>query len=671
MDKKDKQLLEQLKGEFNKAASDVQIPERLRKENMVSMLKQNETERTDFSVKTGHKDNNIIILRRITAAAAMLAIVVGAVLLMKPNVGPTTVVRDPAYEGFELNDPIKSVSSYEEVELAVLKILGGEDNSTQNEAENSTEKNGGESKTVPYVASTQESAAMLGSSEVYASQKSSEESSQQTADIIKSDGQYLYIVTTGVDPQTGVTLEQIKIIKASPAEEMKVVSTISLSDSSSSSSVSECFEIYLRGTKLVAMMKRYDCSMSKASAATQLSTVALYYDISDPTAPVKIREHVQDGEYVTSKLYGGRLCIVTEKPISLAGIAAQAAEKILPKLTVDGKTSSLSADNVFISVNAPEASYLFITVTDFDGDSFKVGSLAVLGSGSDIYCSPKAVYISREFVSTNENSEYKNLTEIYRFAVSGAGVGFSGSYTLEGSVLEGLSSDEDSGMLRIAASDGSSVDIYVLDESMNCIGTVEDACKGSAQSVKFIGANAYVVESDTAKTVIVDISDPKSPKVAGSMDTDGFSGELFSVSETKLIGIKESESGKGATITLFDVTDPNEPRAVSNYGLEESMLILSARDGKGIILAEDGEIFGIPVVNVNAANGTSVSSYMLFSTQTGEIAPVGVYNHDTQTVGDAAARAAVIGDDLYTVSGEKVVAFSIKDGTVLSSVKIK
>ena len=55
----------------------------------------------------------------------------------------------------------------------------------------------------------------------------------------------------------------------------------------------------------------------------------------------------------------------------------------------------------------------------------------------------------------------------------------------------------------------------------------------------------------------------------------------------------------------------------------------------------------------------------------GKITPVGAYNPDAQAAGDTATRAAVIGDNLYTISGEKAVAFSIKDCSVLSSVKIK
>ena len=657
MNKKDKELLEQLKGELNKAASEVKVPERLQKDNIVAMLnesKKSESEK-DFSAKTGYKDNNIIVLRRITAVAAMLVIVLGAVLLMKPNRGPQTVVHDPAYEGFELDEPIKSISSYDEVEQAVRKILEQENSTVQATLqEGKTEKNNDSSpgKTSVYVAAVPETPVLLGQSDVTDSSERSTKSYSQSADIVKNDGKYLYIVTAGVDAKTGRPLEQIKIVSALPADDMKVVSTVVLSDPSNSSTVDECFEIYLKGNKLIALMKRYDYSMTGSSAASELSTVAVYYDISDPTSPVKIREHVQDGSYITSKLYGSRLCIITAKSINNS-----LAEKLLPSLKINGKVTALSADNVFISVNSPEASYLFITVTNLDALESQVGSLAVLGSGSEIYCSPKAVYISREFVSTDKGSEYKNLK-------------LSGSYTLEGSVLKGLSVDEENDLLHIAASDDSSVDFYVLNDKMEYVGGVKRVCKSGAKSVKFIGKNAYVVESGSNKTKIVDFSEPRSPKVAGSINTGGFAGELFSVSDTKLIGIRLSDAG-GATITLIDVTDPNEPTEVGSYALESTMRLPSAGDSRGIMLIADTETFGIPVVSVNAADGTSVSSYMLFSVADGKITPVGAYNHDAQAVGDTATRAAVIGDNLYTISGEKAVAFSIKDCSVLSSVKIK
>lgn len=99
------------------------------------------------------------------------------------------------------------------------------------------------------------------------------------------------------------------------------------------------------------------------------------------------------------------------------------------------------------------------------------------------------------------------------------------------------------------------------------------------QSVKFIGKNAYVVESGSNKTKIVDFSEPRSPKVV-LINTGGFAGELFSVSDTKLIGIRLSDAG-GATITLIDVTDPNEPTEVGSYALESTMRLPSAGDSRG------------------------------------------------------------------------------------------
>ena len=197
MNKKDKELLEQLKGELNKAASEVKVPERLQKDNIVAMLnesKKSESEK-DFSAKTGYKDNNIIVLRRITAVAAMLVIVIGAVLLMKPNRGPQTVVHDPAYEGFELEEPIKSISSYDEVEQAVRKILEQENSTVQATLqEGKTEKNNDSSpgKTSVYVAAVPETPVLLGQSDVSDSSEKSTKSYSQSADIVKNDGKYLY-----------------------------------------------------------------------------------------------------------------------------------------------------------------------------------------------------------------------------------------------------------------------------------------------------------------------------------------------------------------------------------------------------------------------------------------------------------------------------------------------
>ena len=77
----------------------------------------------------------------------------------------------------------------------------------------------------------------------------------------------------------------------------------------------------------------------------------------------------------------------------------------------------------------------------------------------------------------------------------------------------------------------------------------------------------------------------------------------------------------------------------------------------------DKQIFGVPVVMKNSQDGTEASAYVLFDTSEGVIKPIGTYNHDISYIGDAAVRGTCIKNILYTVSGEKVVAFLIGDKT--------
>lgn len=694
MKKNDKQTLEMLQKEFEKSAESAQIPLRLQKESMVAMLKSDEGKETDFSDKTGTKKNNIVVLRRLTAAAAMLAIVVVGALLMRTG-GVKVIKTDSFYKSYESVEPVRNARSYEEVEQAVREILGGKqsaadstketektNNSTQTTAENVINRLlEGYSK---YVADTNAE----GKTSVYVSETPAVQSSSEVvavygdfkADIVKNDGEYLYVVTTGVNSQTGATVEQIKIVKAEPAEEMKVVSTIVLSNGESSSEINECLEIYLKNDTLIALMSSYSYSLSGSVAYDDVSTAAVYYDISEPTAPVKLREHKQDGKYVSSSLHESRFALVTAKSIPSLKEQSDISESgAIPSFSIDGVSSKLKAEDIFIAVNDPEASYLFITVTDISDLEAQIGRLAVLGSGKEIYCSAHSIVIARGFVSldADKNGAYESLTELYRFNINGSSIGFSGSYVVKGSIVGGISVDEESGNLKVVTSEASANNIFILNDKMEFVSGLTDIFPNKKiTGVKFIGSNAYVViNEDSEKTMIVDLSDPSKPKAAGTISTKGFSDELYAVSDNLLIGIgtalPEGSGELSMTLSLFDVSDPYSPKAVSVYTLEGGCSIPAVDDSRSVMTVSDKKMFGIPVVKNNPTTGTDISSYILFNAENGAITPVGTYNHDTAYTGDAAVRGSCIGDALFTVSGEKIVAFSIDECELLSSLEIR
>lgn len=685
MNKRDKQTLDMLNGEFEKSLSSAKIPLRLQKQSIVGLIEKNEENIKDFSDKTGTESTSTANLRKLTAVAAMLAIVVACALLMRMG-GVKVIKTDSFYKGYEGREPVRNAQSYEEVEKAVLDILDGQ--SGEAGKTDPASKSNGEGSSEPatdgvfdriiegygnYVAGSKQADGSMGAyveeSSGYKAQDISV-SGNCEADIVKNDGEFLYIVTTEIDDKTGSTIEQIKIVKAVPADEMKVVSTIVLSSGNSADTVDECIEIYLKNNRLIALLHRYSYSMTSTVAYDKLSTVAVYYDISDPTAPKKIREHIQDGEYVASSLHENRLCLVTEKTISALSNSSKLTESgVIPTFSVNGSGITLRAEDIFIAVNDPKASYLFITVTDISDSAAPVGRLAVLGCGNDVFCSPSAITVARGFVSVDSE---KSLTEIYRFNINGSSISFGGSYVAEGTLISGLSVDEKSGYLRAVTTDTESSNIYLLNNKMEFVSGLKGIFRGEKiRSVKFIGGNGYVVAGENnEKTMIIDFSDYSKPKVAGMISTNGFYENLCPVSDKTLIGVSKGAPDGEVTISLFDVSDPDNPKTSAVYSLGGDCALPAEGDNRCVVMNSDKTIFGIPVIKNNPVSGTQLSAYLLFNVSDGKITPVGTYNHDTAFIGDAAVRGICIDGTLYTVSGKKICAFSVEEAKIISSLEI-
>ncbi len=672
MRKDDRQILDLLEKEFKAGAEATNVPLRLQKESIVNMLQNEERKEKDFSDKTGTKHNkNIIILRRLTAAAAMLSIIVIGTLAMRMQ-GVKVVKTDSFYESYKSSDTVKNARSYSEIEQAVKEILS--EKSSQAPAVNITAAQTNPPQSAGSTAAAEKAPLLNGYESFVAAESASDDSqpiysagysfnntngvsdfSGLEADIVKNNGEFLYIVTTGKNNETGKTVEQIKIVKAVPAENMKIVSTITLSEYSGSEKVDECLEIYLKGNTLIALINR-----------SSGSTAALYYDISRPEAPVKIREHVQDGKYVSSGLHENKLYLVTDKAIT----SSAGGEGLIPSFSVDGSAINLGAKDIFIAVNDPDASYIFITVTDISDLTLPVAHLAILGSGKQLYCSANAVTAAREFVSVDadESGAHKSLTEIYRFNLNGSALEFAGSYVVEGSLVGGLSIDGNGKYLRIASACTDSNNIYILDENMQFISGLKKIFSGEKiTGVKFIGDNVYFTAG--GKTMAVDLSDPLKLNFAGLISTVGFSDSLYSVNDSTLLGIS-SENGK-TKLSLFDVSNPNSPKLLSEYVLGDNCKMLSSGDSRSVVIISDKNMFGIPVAINNEETQSDASAYMLFKVDNEKIVHHKTFTHNSAYVGAAAVRSTCIGSTLYTVSGEKVAAFSVDTGDAVSSKALK
>ena len=685
--KNNKQIEEMLREGLEKTA----VPEGLGKKEIVEMLKKQK----DFSDRTGNiiaidakRDNaskrnpSAVTLNRIATVAAAFVIVIACVVFAGMNSDISIVSPKHGYENYNSEKLIIGVSSYDEIEQAVMNALGKNEGSTKTEEKPSGNGQNPTDSTKPSAIADYKGAYIADETELLGNavgiygigSEIIERFTGLEADIVKNNGEYLFVVTTGTDAESGGRVEIIKVIKALPADEMAVVSTVVLSDTSDAKNIEECIEIHLKDNVLIAVMSRNAYVMSDKAAYDKNSTVALYYDITDPASPVRIREHIQDGKYLTSGISEqGSLYLITEKSVS------ESETESVPRCTVNGTEIRPETENIFMAVNDPGAAFTFITVTDIGDLAKPVDCLAFFGSDSGRLCvSGNSILLSRGFISV-EADKYgirRNLTEIYRFDIDGASVSFAGSYAFKGALRGKPSISLPTGWLMAVAADTDSANLYVFNDKAELVSSLENILPGEKiKDVKFYGNSCYVVSDGIAEqTAVIDLTDPQKPVRNSIVSAKGFAGSLFGAGKELLIHIEQpsvkEESFKNISISLLGLSDPLNPVNLDLYSLSGISGGIANLDRRCIMIVPDESILGIPVIRTDPVTKEAVSAYALFNFADKDIKPIGYFNHDVKGRGETELRGTCIGDVFYSISGSKVVAFSIDEEEKLATVEL-
>lgn len=229
----------------------------------------------------------------------------------------------------------------------------------------------------------------------------------------------------------------------------------------------------------------------------------------------------------------------------------------------------------------------------FDRDN----AVGVLAGGQTIYSSNDRFYVATTKwagadLATDEtlwrewSDDYE--TDLHAFAIApGEPTEYVASGTVRGSLLNQFSLDEYQGYLRVIGTDGSPWDdrnrsetrLVVLQEQgdrLVAVGEVDGIGEGeqlfSARLMDDIGFAVTFRQTDPF--YVLDLSDPTSPRIAGELKIPGVSTYLHPVGDHMVLGIGQdaTEDGfqTGLKLSLFDVSDPADPREVSVWTLPDS-----------------------------------------------------------------------------------------------------
>ncbi len=372
-------------------------------------------------------------------------------------------------------------------------------------------------------------------------------------------------------------------------------------------------------------------------------TAVYYYDVSDPANARLIASAGQDGWLMTSRLYDGRLYLVTSYYVEDEAVRTK-PETYVPQLYLNGKASL--ADGSCISIMPETVSTCYTVAAAYD---MKSGALAahraVLGADSTVYMNKTSLYLSaarveHETLKTYKESVYdvsecadRQYTDIMKLSVPEFTAEASG--TVEGYLDSQFSMDEYNGALRVVTTSTPiywrvytdaerelesykydaersvmSNNLYILDGELNMLSSVEGLAENEqVYSVRFDEGFVYFCTFRQVDPLFAaDVSDPKSPKILSELKISGFSEYLHKWSDDRLFGLgNEADEASGMTtglkLVMFDTSDKAAVTVKNTLNLAEGSYTSALYDHTALLISPERSVIGF----------CTGESYLLFS----------------------------------------------------------
>ena len=513
----------------------------------------------------------------------------------------------------------------------------------------------------------------------------------EEGDILKNDGAYLYVLRW--------TTERgyVDIVDIRDKAQMRSVSQIEVCRAETvdgTSTYTNISELFITGDTLTVLYTASSYSVSSempeiygAGTAGTTKTVAAVYDVTDRAAPVLRYTYAVDGSLISSRMTGGTLLLVTEYSVPLYKNDSDLKNASVPCFYKDNVKTRFPVNTVCLTANTESQNYLTVTLLDTASDGTNAQMKAVLGGGTDIYCTEDALLVAAQDLS--DAVTYSNMagdeiasfvpgavdTRLFAFSLSD-GIRYQGSTEIDGTLLNQFSMDAYNGYYRIAttAEDGSC--LTVLNESLETVGELRGIAPGEdIYAARFMGDTAYLVTFyQTDPLFIVDLSDPANPAVTGELKIPGFSNYLHPYAENLLIGIGTAGDENGATgqlkISLFDVGNMQEPKEISAVVFDDRAFSDSAAqyDHHAYLSLSDGT-FAIPVTESGPLTDPHSFACVL-TVEDGELRVLETYSPDTAThLAYTVTRITYAGSTLFTLSDTALVAFDRGTGEQLARIE--
>lgn len=625
MNKWEEDMIEQIR----KESEDTQIPDSLRPNQIEKRLSE--------------RPKKYHWKKRYTAglAAACCLLVCGAVLGTQKNLQRVSPVekQDTATDQAESSD-IQTAKSYDQIYEYLQANQDDQYGIDDGMLEQSAVAESAEDSTsMKSTASADRSVAQNGkaSGEAAYSETNVRQDGVDEADVVKTDGRYLYTLK---DNGSAVSIVDTANGKLKEAASVRVEEDDRIR------------EFYVSDGHLILIsefnQEREDGTWTYASTDTRVTT----YDITDPEKPEKAGEVTQSGSYTSSRLTDGHLYLFTQYSVDVtSGITPKDKKDYIPYVN----QQMLEADDIYLPPFSQAYMYEVVSSVDIAKPGEIQDSKAIFSDGGELYVSNDNIY----WYETQWSD--KTETVIKRISYKDGKLKAEASGKVDGYINDSFSIDEYDGYLRVVTTDDGTNGLYILDSKMKEVGSITGLAEGEqVYSARLLGDTGYFVTYEQTDPLFsVDLSDPKNPKIIGKLKIPGFSEYLHFYGENLLLGIgmdvdEDGFTTNGVKLSMFDISDSSDVKEIQKYTLENVYSAAVMYDYKAVLIDPEKNVIGF------AADGNNGENYYVFSyndTKGFEC----LMNETVNGNGYQSARGVYVDNTLYVVKGNIIEAYDMAD----------
>ncbi len=507
------------------------------------------------------------------------------------------------------------------------------------------------------------------------------------ADIVKTDGSYIYYIAGN----------QLNILKPDGAN-TKLISSTSLSSDDSWWGYNS--ELFLLGSRLMIITQSYNTVwINDANGNYQTNTdqtSAVIYDVSNPAKPVQVVSLGQSGNYVSSRMIGDYVYLVTSQYIynPVKGTPVT----YIPSTSDGVESKLLQPTDLYVGGNPQNAAYTVIGSINLKSGANFTSAKAVFGGTSEFYANADHLLLAfsryeEETQPIAPDKDGKNVqitrssssTDLVLLGLSEGQITKLASGNVPGNLLNQFSMDEYKNVFRIVTtlnnweqriytdgidtyeSDSTSANaLYTLDLNLKVLGKIENLAKDEyVKSVRFDGDIGYFVTFRQVDPLFaVDLANAASPRILDTLKIPGFSEYLHVFKDNLLLGIgynADETTGQmqGVKLSMFDTADKANVKEVTTAKVDASWTAVGSNH-KAILVDAEKNLIAFP----------ADSAYFIYRYMADNGFTLAARVSMTADLSSWNLRGLFIGDYFYVLGDSGVTVISLSDFTVLTTVKL-